>query len=131
MIKYITFTTIAALAVLLTALIFALPVPDEANSKTKTALLIENVRVVQNGVLSAPQSIHLRDGLIADISPNIQSNAKRIDGTGLTAIPGLIDAHTHSYGTALEDALRFGVTTNVDMLMKDSVWQGCVQELKN
>ena len=125
MIKYITFTTIAALAVLLAALIFALPVPDEANSKTKTALLIENVRVVQNGVLSAPQSIHLRDGLIADISPNIQSNAKRIDGTGLTAIPGLIDAHTHSYGTALEDALRFGVTTNVDMfsdisLVKDA-----------
>lgn len=115
MIKYITLTTIAALAALLTALIFTLPTPDEASSNAETSLLIENVRVVQNGVLSAPQSIHLRGGIIADIGPNIQPNAKRIDGTGFTAMPGLIDAHTHSYGTALEDALRFGVTTNVDM----------------
>jgi len=38
-----------------------------------------------------------------------------IDGTGKTLLPGLIDAHTHTYGDALKDALAFGVTTELDM----------------
>lgn len=120
MIKHITLLAIAVLAALLTVLIFTLPVPDKADVDKAdvnggVALLIDNVRVVQNGELSAPQSILLQDGVIADIGPDIESDAKRIDGSGLTAIAGLIDAHTHSYGSALEDALRFGVTTNIDM----------------
>jgi nucleotide-binding universal stress UspA family protein len=32
-----------------------------------------------------------------------------------TLLPGLIDAHVHSYGGARKDALRFGVTTVLDM----------------
>ena len=38
-----------------------------------------------------------------------------IDGRGMTLLPGLIDAHTHSFGPALEEALNFGVTTVLDM----------------
>ncbi|MEO0425578.1 MAG: CIA30 family protein, partial [Pseudomonadota bacterium] len=34
---------------------------------------------------------------------------------GLTALPGLIDAHVHTFGNAQRDALRFGVTTVLDM----------------
>ena len=59
MIKHITLTTIFVLAALLTALIFALPVPDKTHANGGAALLIENVRVVLNGELSAPQSICL------------------------------------------------------------------------
>ena len=33
----------------------------------------------------------------------------------MTLLPGLIDAHTHSFGPALEEALNFGVTTVLDM----------------
>jgi len=36
-------------------------------------------------------------------------------GSGKTLLPGLIDAHTHTFGTALKDSLRFGVTANFDM----------------
>jgi cytosine/adenosine deaminase-related metal-dependent hydrolase len=36
-------------------------------------------------------------------------------GPNRTLLPGLIDAHTHSFGTARRDALRFGVTTQLDM----------------
>ena len=42
-------------------------------------------------------------------------DAAVVDGRGMTLLPGLIDAHTHSFGPALEDALNFGVTTVLDM----------------
>ncbi len=35
--------------------------------------------------------------------------------TAALSCPGLIDAHTHSYGSSLNDALRFGVTVSLDM----------------
>lgn len=39
-----------------------------------------------------------------------------VDGAGHTLIPGLIDAHTHTFSrTALERSLDFGVTTSIDM----------------
>lgn len=38
-----------------------------------------------------------------------------VDGTGKTLLPGLIDAHTHVFDGNLEQALRFGVTTELDM----------------
>ena len=71
MIKHITLISIFALTAFLTALIFVLPTPDKTEPTLETALLIENVRVVQNGELSTPQSILIRDGLIVDIGPDI------------------------------------------------------------
>jgi imidazolonepropionase-like amidohydrolase len=38
-----------------------------------------------------------------------------IDGRGRTLLPGLIDAHVHVFAAAQADALRFGVTTELDM----------------
>jgi imidazolonepropionase-like amidohydrolase len=45
----------------------------------------------------------------------IPPGATVIDGTNKTLLPGLIDSHTHTFGPALERALRFGVTTELDM----------------
>jgi imidazolonepropionase-like amidohydrolase len=44
-----------------------------------------------------------------------------IDGGGKTLLPGLIDGHVHAFGDARRDALRFGVTTELDMF---SDWHG-------
>jgi imidazolonepropionase-like amidohydrolase len=38
-----------------------------------------------------------------------------IDGSGKTLLPGLIDAHTHTFDGSLAKALAFGVTTELDM----------------
>ncbi|MEU5639926.1 amidohydrolase family protein [Streptomyces milbemycinicus] len=38
-----------------------------------------------------------------------------VDGTGRTLLPGLIDAHTHTFDGSLAQALTFGVTTELDM----------------
>ncbi len=45
----------------------------------------------------------------------VPAGARTIDGRGKTLLPGLIDAHTHAFGDALERALVFGVTTEIDM----------------
>ncbi|MGP4099577.1 amidohydrolase family protein [Nonomuraea sp. KM90] len=38
-----------------------------------------------------------------------------VDGTGKTLLPGLMDAHAHAYDGDLAEALRFGVTTELEM----------------
>ena len=57
------------------------------------------------------EAVTAGDGL----PPAAGGDATVIDGRGMTLLPGLIDAHTHSFGPALEDALNFGVTTVLDM----------------
>ena len=48
--------------------------------------------------------------------PDRWRNLPVVDGAGATLLPGLIDAHTHTRTVAqLQDALRFGVTTVLDM----------------
>jgi len=49
------------------------------------------------------------------LPPAAGEDATVVDGSGMTLLPGLIDAHTHSFGPALEEALNFGVTTVLDM----------------
>ncbi|MEV4064001.1 amidohydrolase family protein [Nonomuraea dietziae] len=75
--------------------------------------LIRNVRVF-DGVLTVPRTevlieddrLAAYDGGRADLE---------IDGAGATLLPGLIDAHTHTFDGDLAQALRFGVTTELDM----------------
>src|SRR5262249_44113903 len=60
---------------------------------------------------------------IAGTGPEVKApaDAVRIDGRGKTLLPGLIDAHTHVFPGALEQALAFGVTTELDMMSDPKV----------
>jgi imidazolonepropionase-like amidohydrolase len=49
-----------------------------------------------------------------------------VAGAGRTLLPGLIDAHAHSIGDTLRDALVFGVTTELDMFA-DARWAAKVK----
>ncbi|OUC78095.1 amidohydrolase family protein [Gordonia lacunae] len=49
------------------------------------------------------------------------TNAETVNGRGCTLMPGLIDSHAHAKPGALEMALSFGVTTEID-LGSDPLW---------
>ncbi|WP_405441643.1 amidohydrolase family protein [Streptomyces niveus] len=77
--------------------------------------LIRDVRVF-DGFRTIPRADVLIDG---DRISGSDSDAVRpdveIDGTGRTLLPGLIDAHTHTFDGSLAHALTYGVTTELDM----------------
>ncbi len=90
---------------------------------------IVNVRIF-NGTRMIPKgTVVVHAGRIAAVGPKVKppKGAQVIDGSGATLLPGFIDAHTHTYGPALERALVFGVTTELDMFT-DPGW---ARDLRN
>ena len=89
-------------------------------AKTDASTSGGNARIVCtrvfDGVKVIPQAnVTISDGLIAKIAPGCATASNGdIDGHGKTLFPGLIDAHVHAWGNARHDALRFGVTTELD-----------------
>ncbi len=79
---------------------------------------IRDARVFDGQRLIERANVVVRDGRIAAVGIDavIPDGTATIDGRGKTLLPGLIDAHTHSWGNAQGDALRFGVTAELDML---------------
>lgn len=127
MIKHIFGLTSALVIVSLAVLIMLLPSPaptssnedqqSEASSTQTNNVFIQNVRVFTGSEFIEKQNIRVVNGVFQSISSQTtpKPNETLIDGQGLSAIPGLIDAHTHSFGQALSDSLRFGVSTHLDM----------------
>jgi len=93
-------------------LLLLLFLPLAANAETT---LIRNVRVFDGTKMLSPRDVLVQDGKIAGIGKLTIEGATVVDGTGKTLLPGLIDAHTHTWGDALRTALAFGVTTELDM----------------
>lgn len=52
---------------------------------------------------------------IASVGGPAPDGAAVVDGSGATLLPGLIDAHVHTNKDSLALALRFGVTTELEM----------------
>ncbi|TVS11949.1 MAG: amidohydrolase [Wenzhouxiangella sp.] len=110
---------IAAAFALVIALILALPTPfstaDSAADPENFA--ITGVRVFDGQAFLEAVDVIVRDGRIEHMGPglSIPRDLTPIDGRGQTLLPGLIDAHVHTFGQAQADALRFGVTTLLDM----------------
>lgn len=60
--------------------------------------------------------VRIRDGRVVEVGADLDLGAAaEVDGVGRTLLPGLIDAHTHSWGDALRSALSMGTTTVLDM----------------
>ena len=78
---------------------------------------ITNVRVFDGEKTIEKTSVLIEQGKISAIGTDIKIPDKTTtyDGAGKTLLPGLIDSHTHTYGDAQKEALRFGVTTEMDM----------------
>ncbi|MEU0283259.1 amidohydrolase family protein [Streptomyces sp. NPDC006195] len=79
---------------------------------------IHGARVFDGERTIVATDVMLEDGLIAAVGAGAGAAGAadvEVDGRGGTLLPGLIDAHTHVFDGSLADALRYGVTTELDM----------------
>lgn len=85
----------------------------------KTPILFQRVRVFDGAVVIPETDVLIQEGKIQAMGPNLPTaGAKVVDGAGKTLLPGLIDAHVHVHSyESLEQAMVFGVTTELDMMM--------------
>jgi imidazolonepropionase-like amidohydrolase len=92
-----------------------------SRSSESDAFLITGARVFDGERVHDAADVLVRDGRIVSIGApaDVPADVRRIDGAGATLLPGLIDAHTHTQSVAeLEQALRFGVTTVLDLFTR-------------
>ncbi len=109
------------------ALLLVLPVPEPADPPggplPETNFAVVDVTVFDGEAFRPHRDVWVEDGRIRAVGQRLAlpDGLPRVDGRGHTLLPGLIDAHTHTYGTMLADALRFGVTTVFDQFTMPSL----------
>ncbi|MNW24198.1 isoaspartyl dipeptidase [compost metagenome] len=91
---------------------------------------ITNVRIFDGYQIIAPRHIIIKGESIISVGGDIPADTTIIDGENATLIPGLIDAHVHTSIGGLRDALKFGVTTELEM-NGDFTKRGREIQLKN
>lgn len=83
------------------------------------AVVFNNVDVFDGYRMLRAQTVVVQDGMIREVQPATKppENPGFIDGSGMTLLPGLIDAHCHigQQEEGLEQAAALGVTTELDM----------------
>jgi imidazolonepropionase-like amidohydrolase len=109
-----------SLRLALTSLLFAAALGAQQGAPPAAvdgSVLIRNVRVFDGERVVPKTSVLVTNGRIARVAPSVSapSGTPVVDGTGKTLLPGLIDSHTHTWGTALRDDAALGVTTVLDM----------------
>jgi len=79
--------------------------------------VFRDVRVFDGERMLPAQDVLVEGGRIARLGRGLAAppGAAVVDGSGKTLLPGLIDAHTHTYGDNARAAIAFGVTAELDM----------------
>ena len=85
-------------------------------------ILFRDVRVFDGEAVIPQTNVLVEDGVIVALGEDGEPDGVEvIDGNGQTLLPGLIDAHVHVFSRdALEQALVFGVTTELDMFTDEA-----------
>lgn len=93
--------------------------PMAGRAASNNSFVVRNVRVFDGEKIIERANVSVHDGRIISVGPGdttaAAADATAIDGAGKTLLPGLIDSHVHVFPGAQADALRFGVTTELDM----------------
>ncbi|MGO4549283.1 amidohydrolase family protein [Paenibacillus sp. 2TAB23] len=100
------------------------------NAALEQITAITNVRIFDGYQIIAPRHIVIKGESIISVGGDIPADATIIDGENATLLPGLIDAHVHTSIGGLRDALKFGVTTELEM-NGDFTKRGREIQLKN
>ncbi|MDV3709451.1 imidazolonepropionase [Elizabethkingia anophelis] len=79
----------------------------------KTAII--NAIVFDGNEKIGQKNVVFQHGKIISISDKTPIDAEIIDGNGCALLPGLIDAHVHTSEDSLRDAIKFGITTELEM----------------
>ena len=110
----------AAAVVVFVGTLMALPEPvtpeAQGNSLPEGSFAVVGATVFDGETFRADHDVWVEDGRIREVGAalEIPADVSRVDGSGRTLLPGLIDAHVHTFGTTLNDAVRFGVTSVLD-----------------
>ena len=78
-----------------------------------TAIVNANVFDGENSI--GVKTVVLSGETIQSVGDEVPGGAVVIDAMGKTLLPGLIDSHVHTDMDGLRDALKFGVTTELEM----------------
>ena len=81
-----------------------------------TTTAITNARIFDGDTVLEATTVLLDGQTITAVGGPVPGDATVVDATGATLLPGLIDAHVHTTVESLRDALRFGVTTELEMM---------------
>ncbi|PSL08111.1 imidazolonepropionase-like amidohydrolase [Haloactinopolyspora alba] len=74
-----------------------------------------NARIFDGSAVRRERSLTMDDGVITAIGAEAAALDTVVDAGGGTVLPGLIDSHVHTTVAELGTALRFGVTTALEM----------------
>lgn len=92
----------------------------ESSAPASDVLAIRGARLFDGERVLPRATVLVRGATILAVGPDIPvpDGARVIEAAGKTLLPGLIDAHTHRHeqDSALEQALAFGVTTELGMV---------------
>jgi cytosine/adenosine deaminase-related metal-dependent hydrolase len=77
---------------------------------------ITSVRVFDGENIHPATTVVISGTTISGVGGIVPDGATVVDGKGCTLLPGLIDSHVHTGIPQLELALRFGVTTELEMM---------------
>ena len=101
--------------------LMALPEPSApgqgaAGEMPEGSFAVIGATVFDGETFRADHDVWVENGRIRAVGAalEIPDDVPRVDGSGRTLLPGLIDAHVHTFGTTLNDAVRFGVTSVLD-----------------
>lgn len=78
--------------------------------------VITNARIFDGEKMIGATTVVIEGERIVSVGGEIPENGTIVDANGGTLLPGLIDAHVHTSVEGLRDALKFGVTTELEMM---------------
>lgn len=113
------------------ALSTTISLKSEPAERASGAFLIKDVRVFDGEHIRPNLQVYVDHGVIKSVGARVavDRTVATVDGAGATLLPGLIEAHAHSRTAEdLQQAMRFGVTTVLDMATEDPIQQRALRQ---